>query len=37
MGCNKNMYKPIFQKEVTPKPLGFKKFNNKGYISKIIK
>jgi len=37
MGCNKNMYKPIFQKEVTPKPLGFKRFNNKGYISKIIK
>tara|TARA_B100000482_G_scaffold43973_3_gene28541 strand:- start:22504 stop:24714 length:2211 start_codon:yes stop_codon:yes gene_type:complete len=37
MGCNKNMYKPIFKRELTPKPLGFKKYSNKGHISKIIK
>jgi len=37
MGCNKNMYKPIFTRTLTPKPLGFKKYSNKGNISKIIK
>jgi len=37
MGCNKNMYKPIYKKEITPTPLGFKKYNNKGGFSKIIK
>ena len=37
MGCNRNMYKPIFTRTLTPKPLGFKKYSNKGTLSKIIK
>jgi len=36
MGCNKHMYKPIFNRELDPKPLGFRKYSNEGYISKII-
>ena len=36
MACNKNKYKPVadFKREVIP--LGFKKYNNSGYSSKII-
>jgi len=36
MACNKNKYKPVadFKREIIP--LGFKKYNNSGYSSKII-
>jgi hypothetical protein len=37
MACNKNKYVPISRKEITTVPLGFKKYNNKGSTSKIIK
>jgi len=37
MACNKNKYVPISKKEITTVPLGFKKYNNKGSTSKIIK
>ena len=36
MACNKNKYKPVadFKRQVVP--LGFKKYSNSGYTSKII-
>ena len=37
MACNKNRYRPNFQKNMKPVKLGFKKYNNEGHISKLIK
>ena len=37
MACNKNRYKPVFNKPYTPVSLGFKRYDNEGSISKIIK
>ena len=37
MACNKNRYAPVAQKQRKPMSLPFKKYDNKGYISKIIK
>jgi hypothetical protein len=37
MACNKNRYTPVFKVEKNVVPLGFKKYDNKGSISKIIK
>lgn len=37
MACNKNKYIPTHKKEIITVPLGFKKYNNKGNTSKIIK
>ena len=37
MACNKNKYKPIRDRINKPISLGFKKYNNKGSFSKIIK
>ena len=36
MACNKNRYRPSAERVVKSVPLGFKKYNNKGYSSKII-
>tara|TARA_R100001460_G_scaffold34582_1_gene67095 strand:+ start:3897 stop:6110 length:2214 start_codon:yes stop_codon:yes gene_type:complete len=36
MACNKNRYRPSAEKIIKSVPLGFKKYNNKGYSSKII-
>ena len=36
MACNKNRYRPSAERVVKSVPLGFKKYNNKGFISKII-
>ena len=36
MACNKDRYRPVADKVITKVPLGFKKYNNKGYSSKII-
>ena len=36
MACNKNRYRPSAEKVLKSVPLGFKKYNNKGYSSKII-
>ena len=36
MACNKNRYRPSAEKVIKSVPLGFKKYNNKGYSSKII-
>ncbi len=37
MACNKNRYRPIPHKIKDPVRLGFKKYNNEGSISKIIR
>ena len=37
MACNKNRYRPSAEKVLKSVPLGFKRYNNKGYSSKIIK
>jgi hypothetical protein len=37
MACNKNRYRPNFHKTLKPVKLGFKKYNNEGHISKLIK
>jgi hypothetical protein len=37
MACNKNKYTPIEKREIVSVPLGFKKYNNQGTTSKIIK
>jgi len=37
MACNKNKYMPTEKKEIVSVPLGFKKYNNQGTTSKIIK
>ena len=37
MACNKNRYYPVNKIERKPISLGFKKYNNKGTVSKIIK
>jgi hypothetical protein len=37
MACNKNKYKPIADRKLKSIPLGFKKYNNEGTVSKIIK
>ena len=37
MACNKHRYRPVAQQLIKSSPLGFKKYDNKGYISKIIK
>jgi hypothetical protein len=36
MACNKNKYKPVAETVKTTISLGFKKYNNKGFTSKII-
>jgi len=36
MACNKNRYTPVYNQVKTVVPLGFKKYDNKGYSSKII-
>jgi hypothetical protein len=36
MACNKNRYRPSAEKAIKSVPLSFKKYNNKGYSSKII-
>ena len=36
MACNKNKYRPSAERVLKSVPLGFKKYNNKGYSSKII-
>jgi hypothetical protein len=36
MACNKNRYRPSAERIIQSVPLGFKKYNNKGFISKII-
>jgi hypothetical protein len=36
MACNKNRYRPSAERIIQSVPLGFKKYNNKGYSSKII-
>jgi hypothetical protein len=36
MACNKNRYRPSAERIIKSVPLGFKKYNNKGYSSKII-
>jgi hypothetical protein len=37
MACNKNKYMPSQKREVMSVPLGFRKYNNAGTTSKIIK
>ena len=37
MACNKNRYVPVFKIKKEVYPLGFKKYNNKGHTSQIIK
>ena len=37
MACNKNKYIPTQKKEIMSVPLGFRKYNNEGTTSKIIK
>jgi len=37
MACNKHMYTPVAPRQNKPVNLGLKKFDNKGYSSKIIK
>ena len=37
MACNKNRYTPVNVVKKNVVPLGFKKFDNQGSISKIIK
>ena len=37
MACNKNRYRPSAERVLKSVPLGFKKYNNKGFSSKIIK
>ena len=37
MACNKNKYVPIFKLKKEVFPLGFKKYNNQGNMSQIIK
>jgi hypothetical protein len=37
MACNKNKYTPIQKREIVSVSLGFKKYDNKGNTSKIIK
>jgi hypothetical protein len=37
MACNKNRYAPNMKRTLSKIPLGFKKYNNKGVNSKIIK
>jgi hypothetical protein len=36
MACNKNRYRPSAERIIQSVPLGFKKYDNKGYSSKII-
>jgi hypothetical protein len=36
MACNRNMYKPIADRKLKSVDLGIKKYDNTGYISKII-
>ena len=37
MACNKNKYMPTEKREIVSVPLGFRKYNNEGTTSKIIK
>jgi len=37
MACNKNRYTPVFKQTKTIVPLSFKKYDNNGEFSKIIK
>ena len=37
MACNKHMYTPVALRQYKPVNLGLKRFDNKGYSSKIIK
>jgi hypothetical protein len=37
MACNKNLYTPVFKRKIEVKNLGFKKYDNKGFSSKIIR
>jgi hypothetical protein len=36
MACNKNRYKPVADRTIKYIDLGFKRYNNKGIVSKII-
>jgi hypothetical protein len=36
MACNKSAYTPVFTAAKEIVPLGFKRYNNEGYSSKII-
>ena len=36
MACNRNLYKPVADRTIKKINLGIKKYDNKGYISKII-
>jgi hypothetical protein len=37
MACNKNKYTPVYKQQKQAVQLSFKKYNNDGNISKIIK
>ena len=37
MACNKHKYVPVAPRKIEAVPLGFRKYNNKGENSKIIK
>ena len=37
MACNKNKYRPVAVRNITPVSLGIRRYNNKGSISQIIK
>jgi len=36
MACNKNKYRPVPKRTIKSIDLGIKRYNNKGYSSKII-
>jgi len=36
MACNRNKYRPVAKRTMKKLDLGFKRYNNKGYISKIL-
>ena len=37
MACNKNRYRPTPLKNISPMKIGIKRYDNKGFTSKIIK
>ncbi len=36
MACNKNRYRPVAERKIVSSNLGFKRYDNRGSISKII-
>jgi hypothetical protein len=36
MACNKNMYRPVSSRSIKNINLGIKKYDNKGFVSKIL-